>query len=83
MDKLADTSILSREYVSFEAHEQAVTDVSLAPDGNVMCTSSVDGRVKFWDTSGLVNDRPRNVVDKMIHFFPQKYITLRVYWLRG
>ena len=47
---------LGNDYVKFPAHEEAVTDVSLAPDGNVMCTSSADGRVKFWDTSKLVNE---------------------------
>ena len=39
---------LGNDYVKFPAHDEAVTDVSLAPDGNVMCTSSADGRVKFW-----------------------------------
>ena len=47
---------LGNDYVKFPAHDDAVTDVSLAPDGNVMCTSSADGRVKFWDTSKLVNE---------------------------
>ena len=47
---------LGNYYVKFPAHDEAVTDVSLAPDGNVMCTSSADGRVKFWDTSKLVNE---------------------------
>jgi len=30
-------------YVTFEAHSNVITDVSIAPDGAVMCTSSDDG----------------------------------------
>ena len=52
--KSADLAKIKRGYVVFDAHDDSVTDVALAPDGNVMCTSSNDGLVKFWNTSALV-----------------------------
>ena len=44
-------------YVGFQAHANVITDVSIAPDGAVMCTSSEDGYVRFWNTAGLTEDR--------------------------
>ncbi|CBY41599.1 unnamed protein product, partial [Oikopleura dioica] len=44
-------------YVTFEAHSNVITDVSIAPDGAVMCTSSDDGYVRFWNTAGLTEDK--------------------------
>ena len=44
-------------YVQFEAHSNVITDVSIAPDGAVMCTSSDDGYVRFWNTAGLTEDK--------------------------
>ena len=41
--------IAEKAYIKFEAHDKAVTDLSLAPDGNVMCTAGNDGKVVFWD----------------------------------
>ena len=52
---LHDPEILKGAYICFQAHDKEVTDLSLAPDGNVMCTASHDGKVVFWDTSNLVN----------------------------
>jgi len=44
----------------------AITDVSLAPDGMVTCTASLDGLVKFWDTSCLVEEK-KGELPKVLH----------------
>ena len=57
-------------YISFEAHTDAVTDVSLAPDGMVTCSASLDGLVKFWDTSALVEEKKGEQMKILHEWYP-------------
>lgn len=52
-------------FVRFEAHCDIITDVSIAPDGAVLCTASEDGYVRFWETSGITEDRTE--IPKILH----------------
>jgi WD40 repeat protein len=66
-DKLTNGEIVSKSYIKFVAHEKEVTDLSLAPDGNVMCTAGNDGKVVFWDLANSFEQGDRFETPKSLH----------------
>ena len=66
-DKLTNPEVVSKSYIKFAAHEKEVTDLSLAPDGNVMCTAGNDGKVVFWDLANSFEQGDRFETPKSLH----------------
>ena len=42
-----------------EAHESAICDLSLSPDGGVLATASEDGHLKFWQIDWDTSHEPK------------------------